>query len=69
MKTKCNFISLQYLVRHQEINDLKEGASTLTFDCSFAIKSENLWIGGYPYTKTDILTKQNYSDNLLCWCD
>lgn len=50
-------------------NDLKEGASTLTFDCSFTIKTENLGIGGYPYTKTYILTKQNYSDNLLCACD
>jgi len=49
-------------------NELTEG-SVLTFNCEYNIATENLGInGGYPYTKGYKLTKQNYSDNLLCSC-
>lgn len=51
-------------------NMLTEGSSTLEYDCMFKIRTENLGIGGgYPYTKTYRLLKQNYADNLLCRCD
>lgn len=51
-------------------NDLVEGESTLEFDCTFSIKTENLGLGGgYPYRKSYKLMKQNYADNLLCECE
>ena len=51
-------------------NDLEENQSVLTYDCLFKIRTENLGIGGgYPYSKSYQLLKQNYSDNLLCGCD
>jgi len=51
-------------------NVLEEGMSTLEYNCMFKIRTENLGIGGgYPYTKTYRLIKQNYADNLLCRCD
>lgn len=50
-------------------NMLEEGKSALSFNCIFTIDSENLGMGGgYPYTKTFRLIKQNYSDNLTCNC-
>ena len=50
-------------------NDLSPGESTLSFDCLYTISNENLGIGGgYPYTKSYRLEKQNYSDNLTCDC-
>ena len=50
-------------------NDLKEGESTLQFQCMYTIDAENLGMGGgYPYTKGYRLEDQNYSDNLPCHC-
>lgn len=51
-------------------NVLEEGKSTLGFKCVFTIESKNLGTGGgYPYTKTYRLVKQNYPDNLTCACE
>ena len=51
-------------------NMLKEGESTIEYDCMFKIRTENLGIGGgYPYTKVYRFVKQNYADNLLCKCE
>lgn len=51
-------------------NQLKENESTISFDCHFTIKTENLGIGGgYPYSKAYKLIEQNYSNNLLCRCE
>ena len=58
------------LNKYCDPNMLQEQKSTITFDCLFSIKTENLGIGGgYPYTKGFRLVKQNYSDNLLCDCN
>ena len=51
-------------------NDLKEKVSTITFDCLYTIKAENLGMGGgYPYRKGYRLEAQSYSDNLTCGCE
>lgn len=51
-------------------NDLKANESVISFDCIYTIGQENLGIGGgYPYIKSYRLTKQNYSDNLICSCN
>lgn len=51
-------------------NDLKEKESIIEFDCLYTINAENLGIGsGYPYTKGYRLEKQNYADNLTCYCE
>ncbi len=51
-------------------NSLKEGESTLEFNCEFSIATENLGYGGnYPYVKGYRLINQHYSNNLLCSCD
>jgi hypothetical protein len=48
-------------------NDLREGESTIVFDCIYTINNENLGIGGgYPYQKGYRLEHQNYADNLIC---
>ncbi len=50
-------------------NTVQENISIIEYSCLFKIKTENLGIGGgYPYQKNYRLTKQNYSDNLLCNC-
>lgn len=50
-------------------NLLKEGQSVISFDCLYTIRTENLGFGGgYPYRKGYKLEKQNYSDNLTCFC-
>lgn len=50
-------------------NDLEEGKSTISFDCLYTIRSENLGLGGgYPYQKGFRLEKQIYSNNLTCSC-
>ena len=65
-KTNCNDAKHTFC----DPNNLEEGESTLSFNCFFTIESENLGMGGgYPYTKTYKLIKQNYSDNLTCSCD
>lgn len=51
-------------------NDLREQESVIEFDCLYTINAENLGIGGgYPYTKGYKLEKQNYADNLICYCE
>lgn len=51
-------------------NDLREGESSIVFDCIYTINNENLGIGGgYPYQKGYLLQKQNYADNLVCACN
>lgn len=51
-------------------NDLREGESSIVFDCIYTINNENLGIGGgYPYQKGYLLEKQNYADNLVCICE
>ncbi|APD07712.1 hypothetical protein UJ101_02211 [Flavobacteriaceae bacterium UJ101] len=48
-------------------NDLEEYQTTLSFQCFFTLKDENLGLGGgYPYTKTFRLVDQNYKDHLIC---
>lgn len=52
-------------------NDLEEYKTTLSFQCFFTLKDENLGFGGgYPYMKTFKLIDQNYKDHLICTlCD
>lgn len=51
-------------------NDLKEGQSSIVFDCIYTINNENLGIGGgYPYQKGYLLKQQHYADNLICICE
>lgn len=65
-KTDCQSSINQYC----DPNKLKEGESTLSFNCMYTIGSENLGMGGgYPYTKGYLLENQNYSDNLPCDCN
>ncbi|MFV0531561.1 MAG: hypothetical protein ACK5MD_08990 [Flavobacteriales bacterium] len=48
-------------------NKLEENKTTLSFNCFFTLKDENLGLGGgYPYTKTFKLVEQNYKDHLIC---
>lgn len=62
-KTDCNSSPNPYC----DPNDLQEGESTISFDCQYTIKSENLGFGGaYPYRKGFRLEQQSYSDNLTC---
>lgn len=64
-KTVCQPVTNHYC----NPNQLVQNESLLSFNCNFTIAYENLGIGGsYPYTKSLILKKQNYSDNLLCNC-
>lgn len=65
-KTDCNSSPNPYC----DPNDLQEGVSTISFDCQYTIKSENLGFGGgYPYRKGFRLEQQSYSDNLTCDCE
>ena len=64
-QTNCFTIPNQFC----DPNTLREGKSTMTFDCLYTIKTENLGFGGgYPYRKGYLLQKQNYSNNLTCTC-
>ena len=50
-------------------NTLREQESVFAFDCIYTIRTENLGIGGYPYTKGYRLEEQTYEDNLTCGCE
>jgi hypothetical protein len=64
--TNCSFSTNEYC----NPNDLKEKESIIEFECLYTINAENLGIGGgYPYTKGYRLEKQNYADNLTCYCE
>lgn len=61
--TACNTIANPF----PNPNDLQEGQSVISFDCTYTITNENLGIGGgYPYQKGYRLVQQNYTDNLFC---
>lgn len=61
--TACNAIANPF----PNPNDLQEGQSVMSFDCTYTIANENLGIGGgYPYQKGYRLVQQNYADNLYC---
>ena len=61
--TACNAITNPF----PNPNDLQEGESVMSFDCTYTIANENLGIGGgYPYQKGYRLVQQNYADNLYC---
>ncbi len=65
-KTNCESIANPFC----DPNDLVEGKSILSFDCTYTIDAENLGLGGgYPYVKSFRLDQQHYADHLVCECD